>query len=93
MFNCSILMVKKLRLKGCELYHHIYNRGNDRHPIFKNPSDYKRYLKYLKEYSDVYGIDIIAYALMEWHIHLFRSSWYDIRIHGEAAPTLCNSVQ
>jgi REP element-mobilizing transposase RayT len=64
-------MAKKLRLKGCELYHHIYNRGNDRHPIFKDPSDYKRYLEYLKKYSEAYGIDIIAYALMEWHIHLF----------------------
>jgi len=90
-FNCSVSMVKKLRLKGCELYHHIYNRGNDRHPIFKNPSDYKRYLKYLKEYSKAYGIDIIAYALMEWHIHLFildhrgTISEFMERLHGRYA--------
>jgi putative transposase len=64
-------MPKKPRLKGPELYHHIYNRGNDRHPIFKKTSDYKRYLKYLFEYSDKYKIDILAYALLEWHIHLF----------------------
>ena len=81
-------MLKKLRLRGCELYHHIYNRGNDRHPIFKRPYDYKKYLKYLKKYSEAYGIDVIAYALMEWHIHLFildhrgAISEFMERLHG-----------
>jgi len=64
-------MAKRPRLRGAGLYHHIYNRGNDRHLLFKKDSDYERYLWYLKSYSNRYSIDIIAYALMEWHIHLF----------------------
>ncbi len=64
-------MAKRPRLKGAGLYHHIYNRGNDRHPIFKEYSDYERYLKYLFNYGRKYKIDIIAYALMQWHLHLF----------------------
>lgn len=64
-------MAKKPRVKGVKLYHHIYNRGNDRHPTFKKPADYKRYLKYLFDYSKRYKIDVLAYALMEWHLHLF----------------------
>lgn len=64
-------MPKRPRFKGATLYHHIYNRGNDRHPIFKVRSDYKRYLRKLFQYGLKYRIDIIAYALMEWHLHLF----------------------
>jgi len=62
-------MAKRPRLFGPELYHHIYNRGNDRHPLFKTESDFERYLEYLRIYSRYFAIDIIAYALMEWHIH------------------------
>jgi len=81
-------MAKKTRFKGIELYHHIYNRGNDRHPLFKVSSDYKRYLSYLSRYSKHYDIDIIAYSLMEWHIHLFifdrsaRISEFINALHG-----------
>lgn len=64
-------MAKKPRLSGSELYHHIYNRGNDRHPLFKTEVDYRQYLEYLRMYSRNYFVDVIAYALMEWHIHLF----------------------
>lgn len=64
-------MPRSIRIKGPHLYHHVFNRGNDRHPIFKKHPDYQRYLQYLDIYSKKYKIDVIAYALMEWHIHLF----------------------
>ena len=38
---------------------------------YRNPRDYEKYLLLLKHYSRKYDIQIIAYALMEWHIHLF----------------------
>jgi len=69
-------MAKRPRLKGPGLYHHIYDRGNDRHPIFKGVSDYQRYLNYLSKYSKRYNIDVIAYALLEWHVHLFLFDQY-----------------
>ncbi|MGQ9464292.1 MAG: transposase [bacterium] len=59
------------RLCGENLYHHIYAWGNDRHSIFMTEHHYKTYLKILETVSKKMEIDIIAYALMEWHIHLF----------------------
>lgn len=53
------------------LYHHVFNRGNDRHPIFKREEDYHRYLRYLEIFSPTFNINIVAFTLMEWHIHLF----------------------
>lgn len=59
------------RISGENLYHHIYAWGNDRHSIFMTDQHYKTYLKILETVSKKMQIDIIAYALMEWHVHLF----------------------
>jgi len=64
-------MPKRPRLKGAGLYHHIYNRGNNRRAIFRSESDYNRYLGGLFRFSNTYSIDVISYALMRWHVHLF----------------------
>lgn len=84
-------MPKKPRLKGDRLYHHIYAWGNDRHPIFLGESHYEKYLAYLELFSLRYDIAAIAYALMEWHIHLFiydkygKLSEFMNNLHGEYA--------
>lgn len=84
-------MTFKARISGTQLYHHIYAWGNDRHPIFKKGKHYCRYLKLLKEYSLYFKIDVIAYALMEWHVHLFiydlnnRISDFMRHLHGDYA--------
>lgn len=80
-------MPKRPRLKGTDLYHHIYAWGNDRHPIFKVDDHYEKYLHYLEQCSSEFGVDIIAYALLEWHVHLFI---YDH--HGKVSQ-LMNSLQ
>jgi putative transposase len=59
------------RLCGEDLYHHIYAWGNNRNPIFSYNHHYTYYLHLLADYADRFQIDIIAYALMEWHVHLF----------------------
>ncbi len=64
-------MARQTRLRGKALYHHIYAWGNDRHPVFKTENHYEAYESWLNEYSNFYFIDIIAYALMQWHIHLY----------------------
>jgi REP element-mobilizing transposase RayT len=64
-------VAKKPRLAGKELFHHIYAWGNDRHPVFKADFHYMKYIEFLKKYALRNGIDIIAYALMETHVHLF----------------------
>ncbi|MEO0227943.1 MAG: transposase [candidate division WOR-3 bacterium] len=84
-------MPRKFRLKGKRLYHHIYAWGNDRHPVFKADEHYAKYLDYLGYYSLRYKIEVIAYALMEWHVHLFlfdvfgRISEFMKSLHGEYA--------
>ena len=84
-------MPKKPRLKGDRLYHHIYAWGNDRHPVFKCQSHYQKYLTYLELFSLRCDISVIAYALMEWHIHLFlydkygKLSKFMNNLHGEYA--------
>lgn len=59
------------RLCGENLYHHIYAWGNDRNPIFKSLHHFQKYIDTLERISIKFNIEIIAYALMEWHIHLF----------------------
>jgi putative transposase len=84
-------MARRPRLAGKQLYHHIYAWGNDRHPVFKAESHYEKYLVYLEQYSMRHNIDIIAYALMTWHIHLFvfdkqgRVSQFMNSVHGNYA--------
>jgi REP element-mobilizing transposase RayT len=81
----------KPRICGEHVYHHIYAWGNDRHPVFKLPVHFTKYLSLLNKYSTIHKIDIIAYALMEWHVHLFiyddlnNISGFMLHLHGEYA--------
>lgn len=59
------------RNHGKETYHHVYARGNDRHPIFKAPQHYVKYVQLLEHHARIHFIDVVAYALMQSHIHLF----------------------
>jgi len=51
---------------------HVTARGNHKSDIFKEETDYKLYLNYIKEAMEYYENkhQIIAYALMTNHIHL-----------------------
>jgi len=84
-------MARRNRLSAAGLYHHIFNRGNDKHPIFKETADYKTYLKLLPEYGIALRIDIISYALLYNHVHLFvfdkegNISQFIEKLHGHYA--------
>jgi len=87
----SRCMVFRPRISGAGLYHHIYAWGNERRPIFKAEKHYEQYLRLLGKCSADFKIDIIAYALMMWHIHLFiydvnnRLSQFMLHLHGDYA--------
>jgi len=49
--------------------HHITQRGNYRQNVFETDADYKKYLEWLKEYSQKYLLNIWAYCLMSNHVH------------------------
>lgn len=84
-------MAWKRRSCGENLYHHVYAWGNDRHPVFKANEHYRDYLRLMEKHSNFFRIDIIAYAILEWHVHLFiydkknNISDFMFRLHGDYA--------
>ncbi len=56
-----------MKLQPNEIYH-IYNRGNNRQPIFYDESNYRFFLYKVKKYLAPY-CDILAYSLMPNHFH------------------------
>lgn len=49
--------------------HHVTQRGNYRQKIFNTDSDRERYLLWVAEYSKKNNLSILAYCLMENHVH------------------------
>src|SRR5687767_5946730 len=56
-----------MNLKTNQIYH-IYNRGNNRHPIFFEEENYSYFLKKVKKFLAPY-CDFLAYSLMPNHFH------------------------
>jgi putative transposase len=50
--------------------HHITHRGNNRQDIFFVDDDRLAYLADLKEHCREYGLDVLAYCLMNNHTHI-----------------------
>ena len=50
-------------------FYHVYNRGNNRQPIFFNERNYLFFLKKVREQLLPFS-EIIAYCLMPNHFHL-----------------------
>lgn len=49
---------------------HVMQRGNNRSACFVGASDYRTYLRYLRDYAVQFGCAIHAYCLMTNHVHL-----------------------
>jgi putative transposase len=52
------------------LPHHLTQRGNRREDVFFADADRRRFLGLLSEYSIRYGLELLAYCLMNNHVHL-----------------------
>lgn len=63
-------MPRALRPVIPDLPHHVVQRGNHGARVFFCDSDRTTYLDWLCEYSSKYGLDVIAYCLMDNHVHL-----------------------
>jgi putative transposase len=50
--------------------HHVTQRGNRREPVFFRDDDRVLYLDWLAAYGHRHGVDILAYCLMDNHVHL-----------------------
>lgn len=66
--------------------HHVTQRGNRREDIFFSDEDRAAYLSWLKEYSEKFGVEILAYCLMTNHIHLVAVPATDDSLHRVLKP-------
>ncbi len=62
-------MARISRIVAVEYPHHITQRGVRSMDIFKNDSDRNTYLQFIKEETQRYEIDILAWCLMTNHVH------------------------
>ena len=63
-------MARQRRLNEPGSYHHITARGVDRCPVFLNDGDRRQFLALLRESHQRFGCRILAFCLMDNHIHL-----------------------
>jgi len=62
-------MPRIARTVAVGLPHHITQRGNYRQNVFLDDNDRKHYLSWIQEYSTIYGLSLLAYCLMDNHVH------------------------
>lgn len=62
-------MPRIARVVAVGLPHHITQRGNYQQDVFLSEDDRKQYLIWVREYSIKYNLFILAYCLMQNHVH------------------------
>lgn len=62
-------MVRKARIVIADQPHHITQRGNNKELIFYDDYDRKKYLLLISEYAEKFSLRIVAYCLMDNHVH------------------------
>jgi putative transposase len=62
-------MARIARVVAEGLPHHITQRGNYRQDVFFDAQDRQKYLTWIQQYSIKYGLSILAYCLMQNHVH------------------------
>jgi putative transposase len=48
--------------------HHVTQRGNERRYVFFTTADREVYLGLLKQYSELYAVEVLRYCLMTNHV-------------------------
>jgi putative transposase len=62
-------MPRVARIVVAGVPHHVTQRGNNRHDVFFVDDDRRAYLNIFDEQSRKYGLRILAYCLMNNHVH------------------------
>ena len=63
-------MGRPRRLSISNTTYHITSRGDNRETLFRDDTDYQRYLQLLKAYKTKWRYLLFSYALMPNHVHL-----------------------
>jgi len=66
-------MPRRARVVFEGVVHHITQRGNYRQNVFEDDSDKSKYIEFIREYSEKYGMKIYAYCLMSNHVHFIAA--------------------
>ena len=66
--------------------HHVTQRGNRRGQVFFTREDHQAYLKWLREYTSRYEVDVLAYCLMTNHLHLVVVPKTEDSLHQALKP-------
>ena len=63
-------MARPLRIEFPGALHHVIVRGNERKAVFRDNADRSHYLERLAHYREKFGFHLLAYCLMDNHVHL-----------------------
>ena len=63
-------MPRTARIAPSEYVYHVLTRGNNRQDVFKDESDFNKYLEILLRYKEKYHFKLYHYVLMTNHVHL-----------------------
>jgi putative transposase len=63
-------MARRPRVEVPGALYHVLARGNERRPIFRDNADREQYLSRLAHYRERFGFALLAYCLMDNHVHL-----------------------
>jgi putative transposase len=63
-------MARPLRIDQEDTFYHVFNRGNERHAIFRDAQDHEGFLSRLGRCAQRFSLAIYAYVLMDNHYHL-----------------------
>ena len=66
--------------------HHVTQRGNRREEVFFEEQDYKKYLAWLREYTEKHEVQVLAYCLMTNHTHLIMVPKDEDGLHSVLKP-------
>ena len=62
-------MARKPRLGSQSGVYHFINRGVNKNSIFRKPEDFKAFLGLIKEYKEVFEVDVYHYCILSNHFH------------------------
>ena len=67
-------MARPARIEFPGAIHHVLARGDRREKIFRNDEDRSKFLNYLAEGTERYGVKVHCYVLMGNHFHLLATT-------------------
>ncbi|MEG6513767.1 transposase [Desulforamulus ruminis] len=68
------IMARKPRVHYARAIYHVIARGNNRENIFLDCCDKEKYLELVARYKKRHNCEILAYVLMDNHLHILIRS-------------------